>query len=117
MAAGSVEILQLPPALTRRLPHYPLPVLRLARLAVDQAFQGQGIAAALLRFVLHLAADQADALGCVGVLVDAKPGAKSLYERFGFVALEVTDGASETRPAPTPLFLPIDTVRRARPRT
>ena len=114
VAASSIEIDHLPAALTRRLPHYPLPVLRLARLAVDQTVQGRGIGAALLHFVFELASRQAEAVGCVGILVDAKPGALSLYDRFGFVALDLTEGHAETRPAPQPLFLPIATILAAR---
>lgn len=114
VAASSIEIDHLPASIARRLPHYPLPVLRLARLAVDQTFQGRGIAAALLRFVFDLASSQAEAVGCVGILVDAKPEATAPYTRFGFVALEMTEGHSEVRPAPQPLFLQIATIRAAR---
>ena len=49
LAAGGVPITDLPPALARRLPRYPsVPVARLGRLAVDQAFRGQGLSGALL---------------------------------------------------------------------
>ncbi len=114
VAAGSIETAQLPATMVRRLPHHPLPVLRLARLAVDVDCQGRGIATALLRFVFELASEQADTVGCVGILVDAKPGAATLYERFGFVALDLIEGHPETRPSPRPLFLPLGTVRAAR---
>ena len=100
--------------MARRLPHYPLPVLRLARLAVGQQVHGKGIGTALLRFVFDLASDQANALGCVGVLVDAKPSAEALYRDLGFVDLALTAGHAETRPAPDPLFLPIATLRAAK---
>ena len=59
--------------LRRRLPSYRLPVLRLARLGVDQRAQGLGVGSALLRHVLSLALEQRDALGCIGVVTDAKP--------------------------------------------
>jgi hypothetical protein len=48
-AGSSIEIEDLPIATQRGLPHYPLPVLRLARLAVDLSCQGQGVGAALPR--------------------------------------------------------------------
>jgi GNAT superfamily N-acetyltransferase len=50
VAAAHVEIDDLPLAVRRKLPRYPLPVLRLARLAVDQSAQGQGLGLHLLRF-------------------------------------------------------------------
>ena len=43
VAAAHVEIDGLPIGARKRLPRYPLPVLRLARLGVDQPAQGQGL--------------------------------------------------------------------------
>jgi hypothetical protein len=43
----------------------------------------------------------------LGALVDAKPDAVSFYEKLEFMPLEVLEGQSEARPAPTSLFLPI----------
>jgi len=110
VAPGNVEGEDLPPAARRRLPHYPLPVLRLARLAVDAATQGRGVGSALLRHVLLLALKMAEDYGCVGILVDAKTDAIQLYERFGFSPLEVSQGQAESRPSPTPMFLPLELV-------
>ena len=107
IAAAHVEIDDLPLAARRKLPGYPLPVLRLARLAVGESAQGQGVGLQLLRFVLRLSLQMADAYGCVGVVVDAKPGAETFYGRFGFVAVEAVEGRSDARPAPTPMFLSI----------
>ncbi|HEU4930419.1 MAG TPA: GNAT family N-acetyltransferase [Candidatus Krumholzibacteria bacterium] len=113
VAAAHVEIDDLPVTVRRKLPRYPLPVLRLARLAVDQAAQGQGLGLQLLRFVLRLALQMADDFGCVGVVVDAKPDAEPFYAKFGFAALEATEGRSDTRPTPTPMFLSIGAIRGA----
>lgn len=44
-------------------------------------------------------------LGCVGVMVDAKPGALGFYERYGFIRLKVVEGGFEARPRPIPLFI------------
>src|SRR3990172_4027875 len=75
VAPGHVEIEELPAAARKRLPHYPPPVLRLARLAVDRSARGQGLGRQLLRFVFRLALQMANDYGCVGVVVDAKPDA------------------------------------------
>ena len=110
VAASSLECTRLPSArLRRRLPGYPLPVLRLARLGVDTRAQGSGLGRALLRHVLRLALDQRDHLGCVGVVTDAKPDAIAFYAPFGFVPLEgVREGALHGDP--TPMFLAISTI-------
>jgi GNAT superfamily N-acetyltransferase len=110
VAASSLERARLPSGrLRRRLPAYPLPVLRLARLGVAIRAQGLGMGRALLGHVLKLALDQRDRLGCVGVVTDAKPGALAFYERYGFVPLEgLREGALHGDP--TPMFLAIGTI-------
>ena len=89
----------------KRLPRYPVPVLRLARLAVDERAKGQGVGRLLLQAVLALAAKMAADFGCIGVVVDAKPEAVAFYEKLGFVPLEVIAGELGDRPQPLPMFL------------
>ena len=113
VAAAQLEVDDLPDVVRRKLPRYPLPVLRLARLAVDQSAQGQGLGLQLLRFVLRLALQMADVYGCVGVVVDAKPDAEAFYAKYGFVAVEAVEGRSDARPAPTPMFLSCRAIRDA----
>lgn len=114
VSVGSLERRSLPSArMRRRLPGYPLPVLRLARLAVDRRAQGLGVGRALLRHVLDLALVQRDSLGCVGVVTDAKPDAVPFYARYGFEPLEgVREGALHGGAAP--VFLPLGSVEDAR---
>ena len=116
VAASSLERGTLPSARQRhRLPSYPLPVLRLARMGVDSRAQGQGIGKALLRHVLRLAIAQRDQSGYVGVVTDAKSEAVSFYETLGFLPLA---GAREGLLAgePLPMFLGIETIVAANPR-
>jgi len=107
---SAIEIDALPPQVAKRLPRYPLPVLRVARLAVATSARGQGIGHALLRFALSLARRTATDIGCVGVVVDAKPSAEAFYRRFGFESLETIEGALHERPEPKPMFLPISAI-------
>jgi GNAT superfamily N-acetyltransferase len=109
-AASSLERANLPSdRLRRRLPGYPLPVLRLGRLGVDTRAQGLGIGKALLRYVLALAVEQRDRLGCVGVVTDAKPDAIRFYEDIGFEPLaNAREGLLVGDPLP--MFLGIDTI-------
>lgn len=110
VAVGSIQKRSLPDAaLRRRMPAYPLPVLRLARLGVDRSAQGTGIGRLLLRQVLVLALAQRDALGCVGVVVDAKPDAVAFYQDLGFAPLAgLREGGIHGDPQP--LFLDIRAV-------
>ena len=94
----------------RRMPPYPVPVLRVARLAVDLRAQGVGVGEALLRFCLELAERMRDELGCVGLLVDAKPGTEEFYGQYGFVPAEAEQGQGGRRPRPTLMFLSLGSV-------
>ena len=110
VTVSAIEVDDLPLSLARRLPRYPLPVLRIARLAVDAAAQGKGVGRRLLRFAFSLALSLRSDLGCIGVVVDAKDEAKTFYEKLGFEPLQLSEGLLGDRPAPTPYFLPIESI-------
>ena len=110
VSASSIEIEDLPAKQRKKLPSYPLPVLRMARLATSRDVRGKGVGKLLLRFVLQLARDMADDLGCVGVVVDAKEGAVAFYERYGFERFDVLEGGSNARPMPQPMLLPLGSI-------
>ena len=116
VTVGSLERRNLPSArLRRRMPGYPLPILRLARLGVDTRAQGLGVGRAMLRHVPALALNQRDSLGCIGVVTDAKPEAAGFYTRYGFQPLEgVLEGLLHGDP--TPLFLAVADVAEAQKR-
>lgn len=107
VSPSQIEIDDLPAASRKRLPRYPLPVLRLARLAVTEVAQGRGIGLVLLRAALRLTREMSEKLGCVGMIVDAKPEAVAFYRRYGFEPLEAVEGALGDRPEPVPMFLPL----------
>ena len=113
VAPRHLDIEELPDRLRKKLPRYPLPVLGLARLAVDASAQSLGLGSQLLRFVLQLAAKMADDVGCAGVVVDAKPGAVDFYAKYGFTAFEPLEGQSEARPKTTMMWLPIQAIKHA----
>jgi GNAT superfamily N-acetyltransferase len=113
VAPGQLAIEGLPATARNRLPRYPLPILRLARLAVDRSAQSQGLGTRLLRFVCELAERMADEFGCAGIVVDAKPDAVRFYAKYGFVPREALEGQSASRPPPTMMFLPIRAIKAA----
>lgn len=67
-----------------KLPTHRLPVVRLARLAVDVRFQGQRLGEHLLIAALSHVLRVAELSGCVGMVVDAKPGKADFYLAYGF---------------------------------
>lgn len=113
VSAGSLDRHSHPDSTARRrLPQYPLPVLRLARLGVEQRAQGAGLGRALVRHVLRRALAQRDLVGCVGVVTDAKPAAVAFYEGLGFQHLDgVREGA--VHGGAEPLFLDLRTIAAA----
>ena len=106
VAAASIELLGLPGRLRTRLPRYPAPVLRIARLATAATARGMGVGSALLRHAFRMAREMREALGCVGVIVDAKPGAIDFYSKFGFEL--IPDGPSPVPGVPRMMFLVLD---------
>jgi GNAT superfamily N-acetyltransferase len=110
VSAASIHVDDIPEKQRKRLPQYPLPVLRLARLAVDRHMQKKGVGRLLLRTVFSLALEMASRVVCVGVMVDAKPDAVEYYRKYGFEEIEVLEGALGDRPVPIPMFLPLGSI-------
>lgn len=101
LASASVLLGDLPAAIGRKLPRYPtVPAVRLGRLAVDRAFQGQGLGAALLADALRRAARSE--IAAYALIVDAKDAtAAAFYRHHGLMALP---------DSPRTLFLPLASV-------
>lgn len=85
LAAGSVEKGAVPDRVAKGVPNHPIPVILLARLAVDRRFQGKGLGKGLLRDALVRALAAAEVIGVRAILVHAKdPKAGRFYTQFGF---------------------------------
>jgi len=78
---------------SKGMPRHDLPVLLLARLAVDQSLQGQGLGSVVLEHAMRRCLQMADAAQTVGAVtlpvravlvqaIDAK--AAAFYEKYGF---------------------------------
>lgn len=88
LSAGSVSCSDLPDDLARKLPHYPIPVALIGRLAVDATFQGTGLGSILLADACVKVIQASAVLAVAGIIVDAKDeSASAFYNRFGFVPL------------------------------
>ena len=85
LAYGSVSLEEAPESVKSGLPRHPIPVIHLARLAVDLTEQGRGLGAALLKDALLRTIQAAEIAGLRAMLVHAKDNsAKRFYEKFGF---------------------------------
>jgi GNAT superfamily N-acetyltransferase len=88
---------------TDKLPRYPIPVVLLGRLAVDQETKGQGLGEFLLFDALRRASRLADELGIYAVEVYAlNEQARNFYKKYEFI--ELSDD-------PFHLHLPMKTIR------
>lgn len=110
VTASDLAPAALPSSRRRRLPQYPVPVLRLARLATDERARGHGVGQLLLRSTIILAQQMATTIGCIGIVVDAKAEAVPFYQKLGFLPLETTSGQLGDRPEPLPMFLELPPV-------
>ena len=104
LAAGSVERQNVSQANARNMPN-PIPVIVLARLAVDQSMQGKALGKALLKDALLRSLNVASDIAVKAVLVHAiDHNACQFYQKFGFKSLP---GSERT------LMLPISHLQAA----
>lgn len=88
LAMSAIRRENLPPKHLSRFPTFPLPVARLARLAVDLRHQRQGIGELILVDALQRCLRLSEEIGMIGVVVDAKDErARGWYERYEFERL------------------------------
>lgn len=82
---GSVSIEETTPEISAGLGKYPIPMILLARLAVDKNQKGKGLGKALMRDALLRAVRASEIAGLRAFLVHAKDeSAKIFYEKLGF---------------------------------
>jgi GNAT superfamily N-acetyltransferase len=85
LAVGQVEPADATQRLVKGQPsRRPVPVAILARLAVDQRYQGRGLGRSLLQDALLRCADAAGKVGIRALVVHSLAEARPFYERFGF---------------------------------
>ena len=85
LTVGSVDPQSAPPRSMKGLARHPVPVMLLARLAVDAAHQRKGLGQALLKDALRRTAQAADIAGIRCLLVHAKDdAARQWYASWDF---------------------------------
>lgn len=104
LATAQVVFQDIPDEYRGKLPKYPVPALRIARLAVGKNSQGKGIGKWLLTQAFLKIIHVAEITGLYFIIVEAKETSKTFYEHYGFI--KFNDKALS-------YFLPVDTVRKA----
>lgn len=86
LAVGSVEQQHAPERVKKGLGKHSIPIMLLARLAVDLRWQKQGVGAALLKDATLRTLQASDIAGIRALVVHAKDeSARMFYERFDFL--------------------------------
>jgi GNAT superfamily N-acetyltransferase len=108
LATSSVPRDRLPRKYVRGLPPYDLPLILLARLAVDKRFSGRGLGHALISEAFRITLRVADEVGCRCLITDAYRDRVGWYARYGFIPIEGSEDAGPQR-----MFLDVRTMRAA----
>ena len=99
LSAAHIDAVQLGDAARKALPRYPIPCIRMGRLACSVDVQGQGIGAMLMGLAVERCLKVKAQVGAYALLVDAKhAAAKAFYQHYGFTACA---------DAPMTLYLPL----------
>lgn len=86
LAVGQVSREEAPERLGKGLARHPIPIMLLARLAVDRRWQGQGVGKALLKDAMQRTLRAADIAGIRAFAVHAKDEeSRNFYQRFDFI--------------------------------
>jgi GNAT superfamily N-acetyltransferase len=88
LATGQIVFSDLPAEITRKLPRRNLPVAVLARLGIDQNFQGRGLGRLLLAQALRDCHDAGQNFAFIAIILDCiDDAAKTFYQQFDFAEL------------------------------
>lgn len=87
LTVGQIDTLEAPERIRRGMGQYPIPLVILARLAVDLDYQGQGIGFSMLQDAIRRTIAIADQAGIRALLTHPiDESAEAFYRRFGFVS-------------------------------
>lgn len=104
-SAASFRKEELPAALAKKLPYYPVPAAILGRMAVDLSCQGQGLGEFLLIDCFTRVLQASKEIAINAIIVDAKDDrAKAFYLKYGFIPFISN---------PLRLFIPLATIEQA----
>jgi GNAT superfamily N-acetyltransferase len=86
LVVGEITHSEAPERLAKGLPRFPIPIIILARLAVDASWKGKGLGGALVVDAMRRILNAADIAGVRAMVVHAKDDdARRFYEHLGFI--------------------------------
>ncbi len=101
---GTIKKSSLPEVLSKKLPHYPVPVFILAQMAVHLDFRGQGLGKITLVKALEYLWKVNYRMRAYAIIVDClNKDVEQFYSKYGFEILCIHNGK-------TRMFLPMKTV-------
>ena len=85
LTVGQIDALEAPERIRRGMGQYPIPVIILARLAVDKAYHGRGLGTGMLQDAIRRTLKIAEDAGIRALLTHPiDESAEIFYRRFGF---------------------------------
>lgn len=104
VSASVIEFKSLLESYQKKIPNYPIPVILIGKLAVDNSVKGQGLGSELLVNALERTVKASQEIGIFAVRVDAIDlSAKEFYLKYEFIPFQ---------DKPLSLFLPITTIAK-----
>ena len=88
LSNAQIEFNNLNEDLKKGLPRYPIPAIRIARLAVDENHKNKKFGAKLLKDAFKRILVISNQSAIKFIIVDAKETSKSFYEHYGFIKLD-----------------------------
>lgn len=106
LSAAHIRHAELPEAMAKKFPRYPIPAALLGRMATDTQARNSGlhVGSKLLIHAMKQTVKATATLGVACIVVDSKPDAAGFYQRFGFTPLKQEDGLR--------LYLTVDTIKK-----
>lgn len=72
----------------KSLPKYPIPCIRIARLAIDKQYQNKGFGKMALKEIIKKVLLIRETIGLFALLVEPKESSVSFYKKYGFHKVE-----------------------------
>lgn len=104
LCSSSIKYDEYPNKENEKIPKYPIPCIKIARLAVNKKYQHQGYGRELIKQAFLRVSSVSNTIGVRLIVVDAKESAISFYKKYGFLPLEDNKNS---------YFLLVDTLLKA----